>query len=54
VSQPEYLRVKGSPSMTWKEELRNSGLARATAAKAETAATEYFILNLLKDEEEQI
>jgi len=43
-SQPENLRVKGWPSWGWNKLLRNTGWARAAAATAERAATEYFIL----------
>lgn len=42
--QPAKVRVKGWPTSTWKETLVKEGLARAVAARAETAATEYFIL----------
>jgi len=50
-SQPEYFRVKFSPSTTWYAVLRKAGFAAAAAARAEMKASEYFMVGE-KDEEE--
>ena len=50
-SQPEYFRVKFSPSTTWYAALRKAGFAAAAAARAEMKASEYFMVGE-KDEEE--